>query len=62
MRKRELDLDNVKNHRADKINMIAEKIKRWRRLSICFIVSTRHSCVAGWWQVPNEAGTGYVPK
>ena len=62
MRKRGLDLDNVKNHRADKINVITEKIKRWTCLSICFIVSTWHSCVAGCRQVPNEADAGYVHK
>lgn len=67
MRKRGLVLDKVKNHRADKINMITEKIKRWRHLSLCFIVSTLRSCVAGWlagWrhQVPNEVDTGYVQK
>ena len=27
-KRKQLDLDNVKNHRADKINMITEKIKR----------------------------------
>jgi len=52
----------VKNHRDDQINTITEKIERWRHLSFCFIVSTWHSCVAGWRQEPNEAGTGYVPK
>lgn len=57
--KKRLVLDKVKNHRADKINMITEKIKRWRHLSLCFIVSTLHSCVAGWLVASSAKWSGH---